>query len=105
LISVYAVRLGADALSIEVLRGHFGHVVVALCIFHIALFLPIPILPIYWVNHIHFSDGVIRMGDDDLSFGSVVGGSWLAVQVSLPTALLICFVVRALAAVTIWKAG
>jgi hypothetical protein len=34
-----------------------------------------------------------------------LGGSWLAAEVNLSTALLVCFAVRALVALAIWKVG
>ena len=61
-IGLRAVMRGTDLLRLEVLRGSYGKVVAALFVFHFAQFLPIPIFPLYWVNHLHFTDGDIGMG-------------------------------------------
>ncbi|MCL4860578.1 MAG: MFS transporter [Caldilineaceae bacterium] len=53
---------GVQSLRPGVLRGHYGIVIFALFLFHLALFLPVPIFPLYWVNQLHFSDGVISVG-------------------------------------------
>jgi MFS family permease len=53
---------GVQSLRLEVLRGHYGLVVLSLFLFHLALFLPVPIFPLYWVNALAFSDGVISVG-------------------------------------------
>jgi MFS family permease len=188
---------GVQSLRIEVLRGHYGLVVLSLFLFHLALFLSTPIFPLYWVNELAFSDGVISVGTalfhTAVLFGSLrvsqlvnqwgnhrllvlgalvtslyplliafthglplfllasvigggswalvggsvgnyllekvpntdrpahlawynlalnaavllgsLGGSWLAGSLSLSTALIICFVARALAALVAWKIG
>lgn len=51
-----------NLLRFEVLRGAYGQVVAALLLFHIALFIPIPLMPLYWVERLHFSDGDISLG-------------------------------------------
>ncbi|MBX3012030.1 MAG: MFS transporter [Caldilineaceae bacterium] len=53
---------GANLLRLEVLRGAYGQIVAALLLFHIALYIPIPLMPLYWVDHLHFSDGDISLG-------------------------------------------
>jgi hypothetical protein len=61
-VALRAFARGTNLLRIEVLRGHYGQVTAALFFFHLALFLPGSIFPLYWVNHLHFSDGVISVG-------------------------------------------
>ena len=51
-----------NLLRFEVLRGAYGQVVAALLLFHIALFIPIPLMPLYWVDRLHFTDGDISLG-------------------------------------------
>jgi len=65
---------GTNLLRIEVLQGDYGKVIAALFFFHFAQFLPIPLFPIYWVERLHFSDGVISIGTA-VFHGAVLLGS------------------------------
>lgn len=196
-VALRAFTRGVRSLRPEVLRGAYGSVIAAQFFFNLALFLPVPLFPLYWVNELHFSDGIISLGTaifhtavlfgslgmsrlvgrwgnhrltvagalllglyplliaftEDLTLfwvasvtggaawslvgGTVgnyllekmpatdrpaylawynlalnaavllgsLGGSWLAGQVSLSAALILCFVVRTLAALAVWKVG
>jgi len=53
---------GMNLLRVEVLRGAYGQVLAALLLFHIALQLPMPLMPLRWVDQLHFSDGDISLG-------------------------------------------
>jgi len=61
-IGLRAFARGADLLRLEVLRGSFGRLIIAFLLFHIALYLPIPLFPIYWVDRLNFNDGDISLG-------------------------------------------
>lgn len=78
-VALRAFARGADLLRLEVVRGHHGQVIGALFFFHLALFLPIPLFPLYWVNYLHFSDGVISVGTAIFHFAVLLGSlqvSW-----------------------------
>lgn len=62
-----------NLLQFEVLRGAYGQVVAALLLFHIALFIPIPLMPLYWVERLHFSDGDISLGTAIFHFAVLLG--------------------------------
>jgi len=53
---------GMNLLRVEVLRGSYGQLIAALLLFHIALYIPIPLIPLYWIDHLHFTDGDISLG-------------------------------------------
>jgi hypothetical protein len=61
-IGLRAFARGADLLRLEVLRGSYGRLIVAFLIFHIALYIPVPLFPLYWVDRLHFNDGDISLG-------------------------------------------
>ena len=42
-------------------------------IFHFAQFLPTPVFPLYWVNSLHFSDGVISIGSAIFNSAVLIG--------------------------------
>ncbi len=47
---------GTQLLRVDLLRGSYGRIVAALFVFHVALYLPIPVFPLYWVDVMHFGD-------------------------------------------------
>lgn len=49
-------------LRLEVLRGAFGKVLAALFLFHLTLFLPSPLFPLYMVNDLQLTDSQISVG-------------------------------------------
>jgi MFS family permease len=51
-----------QSLRTDVLKGQFLRVLLALTLFHFTLYLPIPIFPQYYVNHLNLSDQVISIG-------------------------------------------
>ncbi|MCB0184517.1 MAG: MFS transporter, partial [Caldilineaceae bacterium] len=61
-IGLRAFTRGVETLQLRVLRGSYGRLIVAFLIFHIALYIPIPLFPIYWVERLHFTDGDISLG-------------------------------------------
>ncbi|MEZ4677915.1 MAG: MFS transporter [Caldilineaceae bacterium] len=61
-IGLRAFTRGADLLQFKVLRGSYGRLILAFLLFHIALYIPIPLFPLYWVEQLHFSDGDISLG-------------------------------------------
>jgi MFS family permease len=61
-IGLRAFTRGANLLRLEVLRGSYGRLIVAFLIFHVALYIPIPLFPLYWVDRLGFSDGDISLG-------------------------------------------
>lgn len=63
-------------LNREVLRGPFGKVLAALVVFHLALFLPIPLFPLYMVNDLQLTDPQISLGTA-LFYGAMLTGSLL----------------------------
>ena len=60
--------------QLAILRGRFGEVWFAFFAFHLALYLSIPLFPLYWVDEIELSDAVISLGNA-LFYGSVFVGS------------------------------
>lgn len=65
--------IGKTLLRTEVLRGGYGGVVVALFIFHFAQYLPIAMMPIHWVQNLHFSDFDISLGNSTFQAAVLVG--------------------------------
>jgi len=53
---------GQDLLRADVVRGHYGIVILALFTFHLAQFMPGPLFPIRWVDQLKFNDGQIAVG-------------------------------------------
>jgi MFS family permease len=65
---------GRSMLRLEILAGPFGIVVAGLFFFHLAQYLAIPLFPLYWVNKLDFSDGLISQGQA-LFYAAVFIGS------------------------------
>ncbi len=61
-IGLRAFTRGMNLLRLEVLKGMYGRIIAALFFFHIALHLPVPIFPLFWVDRLHFNDGDISLG-------------------------------------------
>jgi MFS family permease len=53
---------GKNLLRLEVLRGAYGSVILALFVFHTAQFMPGPLFPLRWVDALHLDDGQIAVG-------------------------------------------
>jgi MFS family permease len=53
---------GEGLLRLDLLRGPFGPFLLVLLLFYTFQFAPVPILPLFWVNHLVLSDGIISMG-------------------------------------------
>ena len=53
---------GKNLLRLEVLRGAYGGLILALFVFHTAQFMPAPLFPLRWVDVLHFTDGQIAIG-------------------------------------------
>lgn len=52
----------SNLLRAEVLKGGYGKIVAALFVFHFAQFLPAPVIPLFWVDVVQFTDWEIGMG-------------------------------------------
>lgn len=61
-IGLRAFTRGMNLLRVEVLQGVYGRIIAALFFFHVALHLPVPIFPLFWVDRLHFNDGDISLG-------------------------------------------
>lgn len=61
-VGLRAFTRGKNLLRAEVLRGSYGRILAGLFAFHFAQFLPIPIMPLFWVDELHFTDGEIGAG-------------------------------------------
>ena len=61
-----------------ILRGAFGRVWFAFFAFHLALYLSIPLYPLYWVDEIELSDAVISLGNGLLYASVFVGSTQIA---------------------------
>ncbi len=53
---------GKNLLRVEVLRGGYGVVLLALFTFHTAQYMPAALFPLRWVDQLHFNDGQIALG-------------------------------------------
>ena len=53
---------GKSMVRLEIFSGPFGMVIAGLFFFHLAQYLAIPLFPLYWVNKLNFSDGLISQG-------------------------------------------
>jgi hypothetical protein len=73
-LAMRAFAAGKSALRVEVLRGPFGMVLLALFSFHLAQFMPGPLMPLQWVQNLHFSDNDVAIGTA-FFHGSVFFGS------------------------------
>jgi hypothetical protein len=54
---------GRALLRLDLLRGPFGPFMLADFLFYTFQFLTVPIVPLFWVNELHLSDGAIRLGN------------------------------------------
>lgn len=54
---------GQRLLRLDLLRGSFGLFLLVFFLFYTFQYTPIPILPLFWVNHLTLSDGVISLGN------------------------------------------
>jgi len=54
---------GRALLRLELLRGSFGPFMLAYFLFYTFQFLTVPIVPLFWVNELHLSDGAISLGN------------------------------------------
>ena len=61
-VALRAFTRGEDLLRTDVIRGHYGVVILALFTFHLAQFMPGPLFPIRWVDQLKFDDGEIAIG-------------------------------------------
>lgn len=59
---------------IEILKGRFLRVLLALTVFHFTLYLPIPLFPQFFVNNLGLSDQVISLGTA-IFYVAMFGGS------------------------------
>lgn len=58
----------------NMLRGPFGKIILIMFLFHLSLYLPGPLYPLYWVGRLHLTDQEISLGNA-LFFGAVFVGS------------------------------
>ncbi len=72
-IGLRAFTRGANLLRVEVLRGPYGRVIAAMFVFHFAQFMPIPVFPLFWVEVVQFSDGVIGLSTAAFHAAILVG--------------------------------
>lgn len=49
-------------LRVDVLRSPFGKMTLVLFFLHLTQYLPIPLFPLYWVDHLHLTDQDISLG-------------------------------------------
>ncbi len=61
-VGLRAFTRGKNLLRLEVLRGAYGSVILALFVFHTAQFMPGPLFPLRWVDALHLDDGQIAIG-------------------------------------------
>jgi MFS family permease len=54
---------GEPLLRLDLLRGRFGLFLFSLLLFYIFQYVPIPLFPLFWVDRLHLSDGVISLGN------------------------------------------
>ena len=72
---------GKSLVRLEILSGPYGMVIAGLFFFHLAQYLAIPLFPLYWVNKLNFSDGLISQGQA-LFYAAVFIGSTQLSRVS-----------------------
>ena len=65
---------GRAFLRPDLLRGPFGLVLAAYLVFYIFQYTPIPLMPLFWVNELKVSDGVISLGNA-LFYGTMLAAS------------------------------
>jgi MFS family permease len=68
---------GARLLRLEIWRGPFAPLLLALFIFHLAQFLAIPIFPIFWVRELALSDMAISLGNGLFYLAALLGSTQL----------------------------
>jgi MFS family permease len=74
----FLTRAGGRAmLRPDLLRGPFGLLLAAYLVFYIFQYLSIPLMPVFWVNDLGISDGVISVGN------AIFYGTMLAASLSL----------------------
>ena len=61
-VALRAFTRSGNLLRMEVLRGGFGIVILALFTFHAAQFMPAALFPLRWVDQLHFTDQQIAIG-------------------------------------------
>jgi len=54
---------GEPLLRLDLLRGRFGLFLFSYLLFYIFQYVPIPLFPLFWVDGLHLSDGVISLGN------------------------------------------
>lgn len=75
----FLTRAGGRALlRFDLLRGPFGPLLGAYLAFYIVQYLSIPLMPLFWVNDLRLSDGVISIGN------ALFYGTMLAASLGLP---------------------
>jgi MFS family permease len=62
-VALRAFTRSGNLLRVEVLRGGFGVVILALFTFHAAQFMPVSLFPLRWVDELHFTDQQIAIGN------------------------------------------
>jgi len=77
-VALRAFMRGTNLLRVEVLRDGYGKLIAALFFFHFAQFMPIPLFPLFWVNQLHFSDGIISIGTAVFHFAVLLGSLQLS---------------------------
>lgn len=77
-VGLRAFTRGARLLRLGVLRGSYGRIVAALFVFHFAQYLPLPVFPLFWVDHLHFSDWEIGLGTAAFHGMVLVGSLYVA---------------------------
>ena len=56
-------RLTPEFARLDLLRGQFGLFLLAYFLFYTFQFVPVPLLPLFWVNQLHLADSVISIGN------------------------------------------
>ncbi len=56
-------RQRPQLLRADILKGHFGKIALVLGLFHLSLFLPRALFPLFWVDRLHLTDANISMGN------------------------------------------
>ncbi|MBP7690588.1 MAG: MFS transporter [Anaerolineales bacterium] len=75
----FLTRAGGTALlRLDLVRGPFGPLLGAYLVFYIFQYLSIPLMPLFWVNDLKLSDGVISIGN------AIFYGTMLAASLGLP---------------------
>jgi MFS family permease len=64
-------------LQMGILSGKFGRVILLLFIFHLAQYLPIPVVPLFQVNYLKFTDQTISLGSAIFNLAVFIGSTQL----------------------------